>query len=196
MPPVRTTSDAFSDRRLRLTAVSYLAILCCVMGSSSGCAFYTPYQVFRITPDYNTERRLSLQAEVFDHLPPRPLRVRMDKWAYNVGPQPTTATIPIPGDAPVAPPPVPVIGPGPALVPSMSPEQVPGNDDLLDDAKPPALPPAPPQPRIDLQSDQPNSGRLGPSARANGAVRGASYEVPRTTTPTKPAPAGAWLFGS
>jgi len=197
MSPSRTVVDAPCSSRLRrLSRLSCFVITLCMFLTSSGCAIYTPFQVFRFTADYNTERRCSLQAEVFEHLPPRPVRVRMNRWAYNVGPQPMTAEIPIPSDAPVAPPPAPAIGPGPALVPSVTPEQMPGDDDLLDDARPPAFPPSPPQPRIDLQSDQPAGSRLGPSARANGAVRGASYEVRRATTPTTSAPTGAWLFGS
>lgn len=161
----------------------------------SGCAIYTPYQVFRFTADYNTERRPSFQTEVFEHLPPRPVRVRLNRWAYNVGPQATTAEIPIPEDAPIAPPPMPMGVPGPALVPSVipeSPETMPEDGDLLDESQPPAFPPSP---RIDLRSEQP-SGRVGPSARANSPVRGASYSVPQPSAKVPPSPTGAWLFGS
>lgn len=161
----------------------------------SGCAIYTPYQVFRFTADYNTDRRPSLQAEVYEHVPPRPVRVRLNRWAYNVGPQPTTAEIPIPGDAPVSPPPVLGIVPGPALVPSVTPgNTIPEDGDLLDESQPPPFPPPPPQPRIDLRSEQPGK-QFGPSARANSPIRGVSYSVPQPSVKAAPSPTGAWLFG-
>lgn len=179
---------------------SAYTVVACVMASLSGCAVFTPYQIFRFTADYNTERRMSFQAEVFDHLPPYPVRVRMNKWAYNVGPQPTSATIPIPAEAPVAPAPVPVQRPGAVMVPSVTPEPTSGESDLLDQSQPPPFPPTPTAPRTDLRSEQP-PGRMGPSARANAPVRGASYTVPAVPSPTAPArntpsPTGAWLFGS
>lgn len=173
----------YSDAKL------LLAMFCISALTLPGCALYSPYQVFRFTADYNTERRPSLQAEVFEHLPSHPVRVRLNQWAYNVGPQTSTSSIPIPANSPIAPDPT---------LPANPPEPgIPGNEalepDLLDESQPPAFLPAPPLPRTDLRSEQPG-GRMGPSARANGRVRGAGYKVPVPQTATVPAPTGAWLF--
>ncbi len=184
--------------RERLIAKHFLQIVCVLMFFLQGCALYSPYQVFRFTGDYNTERRPSLQAEVFEHLPSHPVRVRLNQWAYNVGPQISTSSIPIPANSPVAPAPMATPGPpqypgpnGPALNPGGEPPDA----DLLDEARPPDLLPRPPLPRTDLRSEEPGTGRFGPSARANGKIRGASYEVPVPQTQSVPDPPGAWLFG-
>ncbi len=186
---VRTPCHGFCSQRGTLRATLFLTIGFVAM-LLSGCAIYTPYQVFRFTADYNTERRASFQAEVFEHVPSRTVRVRMNRWAYNVGPQPTTASIPIPSTARVTP--VPIITSPPASTP---PAAAPGDGrDLLEESQPPV--PVPPVPRTDLRSEEPG-GRFGPSARANNGVRGASYEVPRVmppNVPSVPTPTGAWLF--
>lgn len=58
----------------------------------SGCAIYTPFDVTRFWVDYNSERECNAQCEVYDHLPPRTVRVKMYMWSYNVGPPPTSYT--------------------------------------------------------------------------------------------------------
>jgi hypothetical protein len=52
----------------------------------SGCAIHTPYEVVRYWADWNTERHVNCQCEVFDHLPPKTARVKLMRWGYNVGP--------------------------------------------------------------------------------------------------------------
>ncbi len=53
----------------------------------SGCALHTPHEVVRCWADYNTERQINAQVEVFDHLPPKTARVKLMRWGYNLGPE-------------------------------------------------------------------------------------------------------------
>jgi hypothetical protein len=55
----------------------------------AGCALHTPYKVLRYNVDYNTERHLSAQVESYDHLPLKPVRVKLMRFGYNVGPLPS-----------------------------------------------------------------------------------------------------------
>jgi hypothetical protein len=55
----------------------------------TGCALHTPYQVLYGTIDYNTERHLSAQVSSYDHLPLKPIRVKLMRFGYNVGPLPS-----------------------------------------------------------------------------------------------------------
>ena len=55
-----------------------------------GCAIYTPFETKRYWVDYNTERQHNAQIEIFDHLPPKTVRVKMYQWGYNIGPAPTS----------------------------------------------------------------------------------------------------------
>lgn len=189
--PLLIKSCAAVRRRRR--AATCLLIVGSVL-TLPGCAVYTPYQVFRFTGDYNTERRISVQGEVFEHLPSRPVRVRLNQWAYNVGPQTSTSSMPIPANAPVAP--APAIPPTlpPAPDPTLDLDSGPPDPDLLDESQPPAIP-QPPYPRTDMRTEQPGGGRTGPSARADGSIRGASYAAPSPLPKPVPAPDGAWLFG-
>lgn len=171
-------------------------VTCALIAVTSGCAMYTPAgQLYRITPDYNTERRPAIHAEVYEHLPPLPMRVILNRWAYNVGPMPSTSSIPIPSNSPVAPvSPAPNGSTSPPLPPPPGLPSGTGLDpDLLDEAQPPEFSPASPGPRTDLRSQE-GGNRPGPSARANTGVRGASYEVPARQSQAIPTPAGAWLF--
>lgn len=173
-----------------------MAILFVLASSQLGCAIDTPSQVFRFTADYNTERRFSVQGEVFEHLPSHPVRVRLNRWAYNVGPQVSTSSIPIPANSPVTPPPTPVIAPPLPPQPGLSEDSDRPQEDLLEESRPPRLPPDSwSTPRTDLRNEERGNGRGGPSARANGNVRGASYEVTQGPVPAEPPPAGVWLFG-
>lgn len=194
LPPLDPTHCGARVRKCY--ASHFTKMLCVFTAFLQGCAIYTPYQVFRFTGDYNTERRPSLQGEVFEHLPSHPVRVRLNNWAYNVGPQASTSSIPIPANSPIIP--SPVVPPnyqqdsvpnGPALKPGDN------ETDLLDEAQPPEFFPTGPLPRTDLRSEERVPGRVGPSARANGNVRGASYEVPISPPRSLPDPTGAWLFG-
>ncbi len=181
----------------RLLLSVFRATLCALMLTPAGCAICTPSQVFRFTADYNTERRMSMQGEVFEYLPSHPVRVRLNKWAYNVGPQVSTSSIPIPSNSPIGPAPVPDVAPPLPPQPGLTSDPEFTDEDLLEDARPPYLPPAPPLPRIDLRSQQrgnePN--RSGPSARAESRIRGASYQVASPLPSSPPVPSGAWLFG-
>lgn len=55
----------------------------------SGCVLHTPYKVIRYSIDTNTERHLSAQVEAYDHLPLKPVRMKLMRWGYNVGPLPS-----------------------------------------------------------------------------------------------------------
>ncbi len=68
-----------------------------------GCAVYDPYRVWRFSFDYNTERALSAQMGVYDHLPPKPVKFRLIRWAYNVGPSPDRTPQMIPANSPTKP---------------------------------------------------------------------------------------------
>lgn len=186
-PPV-----SFRDGGRRASAAVLYPWICVCLLISPGCALYSPYQVFRFTADYNTERRLSLQGEVFEHLPPHPVRVRLNTWAYNVGPQQSSLNMSIPANSPISPtepPPRPAL---PSEPPLPHPSE-PFDSDLLDESLPPEFSPASPGPRTDLRSEE-RGGRMGPSARANGSIRGASYEVPSPQRTPPPRPTGTWLF--
>jgi len=104
--------------------------------SLSGCVVFDPWQVWRCSVNYNTQRACSAQITVYDHLPPKPARTRLMQWGYNVAPvmsPPTTFAIPanVPID-PFAIPPAPGMDPTPPLQ----------SPDMLDRARPPELPPA------------------------------------------------------
>lgn len=60
---------------------------CLTLLGFSGCALHTPHEVVRCWADYNTERHLNAQVEVFDHLPPKTARVKLMRWGYNLGPE-------------------------------------------------------------------------------------------------------------
>lgn len=95
----------------------------------SGCAVYDPTHVWRYHADFNTERQLSAQWVDYTHQPPKHVRMRMTKWAYNVGPSPMKSEITIPTESPTLP-----ITPLPVGVePSYRP-------DMLEEAEPPAFP--------------------------------------------------------
>lgn len=151
-----------------------LLLGCCLI-CESGCAIYDPYRVWRFGADYNTERQLSMQWSVQEHLPPKHVAVRLMKWRYNPGTTPHAASYAIPANSPVNP-----ITPAPTGV-------LPGNvDDELEQAAPPSiLPPIPPYPQQPIQLP---SRKLvepyGPSASGGTTSRSTS------ATPT------SWMFGS
>lgn len=125
-----------------------------------GCAIYDPYQVWRFHADFNTERGLSAQWMAYDHLPPKRVRMRLMKWGYNVGPSPVRMPFAIPDDSPVQP----LMPPSPGAIPG------PGGD-LLEEARPPALPrieEAPPPYPLSLPKT-PASGPEGPTALRSSA---------------------------
>lgn len=62
----------------------------------SGCAIYSPFDMKRYGFDWNSERHLNAQVEMFDHLPPKPLRVKLMRWGYNIGPS-GDCPVPAPG---------------------------------------------------------------------------------------------------
>jgi len=154
------------------------AALACL--GSSGCAVYDPYRVWRFGFDFNTERQLAGYVATYEHLPPRPVRMRLTKWAYNVGPSQTTAGLYIPADATTQP-----AVPPPDGVPPGS------GDDLLEQAQPPTiLPDLPPVPSPSAAPQFAPDRQPGPTAARPGRVRSASY----TTTPADPS--AAWLFAT
>lgn len=149
---------AESPRCLSLMTLLLLAIC-------PGCAMYSPTQIWRYNFDYNTERALSAQWTGYDHLPPKPVRMRITKWAYNVGPSPIRGDYEIPAESPVAP----VVAPPVGVLPGAT-------QDLLDQARPPTLlptPPLPPQPS-GLPS-QPMVEPYGPTAAQPSRVTHASW---------------------
>jgi hypothetical protein len=148
-----------------------------VASGLSGCAVYDPFQVWRFTADYNTQRCYSAQATYYDHLPPKNVRVRMVQWGYNVGPNGPAIAFPIPSDAqttPVLPPPAP---PAPAMIPVAPP----ADDDLLDRSQPPEFPTAP----LPDRSSAP-----GPTAEGETGIERSAY----TTAPARRITSRAWLF--
>ena len=161
-------------------------LLAAVCGSLSGCAVYDPYRVWRYGIDFNTERQLSAQWEVNEHLPPKHVAVQLMKWGYNVGPSPMRAPAEIPPNSPVAP-----VVPVPEGV-------LPGNEpDELDQAQPPVLPPSnrplPPDPTG--LPNRPQVEFYGPTAHSAAT----SSPIMRTSaTATAPRVAGAddWMFFS
>jgi len=50
---------------------------------------HTTTLVHRYSLDYNTERRMNVQVESLDHLPVKPVRMKLMRWGYNVGPFPS-----------------------------------------------------------------------------------------------------------
>ncbi len=161
-------------------------------GVASGCTVVTPYQLWQVRADYNTERRWATQIEVREHLPPKPAAVRTMTWGYNVGPSPSPATASmIPVDAPVEP-----LVPAPTGVRPGGPSQ-----DLLDRSEPPALPPTPsrssrsgsrtpPRDPRSMPTDEPTD--QGPTALWPERIRPIGYAAPAGKAPDDP-PA-AWLF--
>lgn len=131
-----------------------------LLGPLSGCAFYRPYEVVRVWGDWNTERQLNFQVENFNHLPLKPVRVRLATWAYNPGapgtPVPprsaSPATTVVPADALPPPPPVPPMeDPTGMGIPQVPPTPLPPQPnppppaagavrDLLEMARPPRVP--------------------------------------------------------
>ncbi|HUQ70798.1 MAG TPA: hypothetical protein VM165_14810 [Planctomycetaceae bacterium] len=157
--------------------VCCLAAAACV--TASGCALYTPVKVWRWTFDYNTEREFGFQVEAYDHLPPRPIRMRMTKWAYNVGPSPSPGMMFIPEGAPMTP----QDSPAPTLPPAPAPDQ-------LDNARPPALPPEP------ASTLTPLTPRSGPSAFRSRNMRSISYQNSVAPDPNPTPATAAWLFST
>jgi hypothetical protein len=74
-------------RARRMTRFAWLPVAV-TFSLVSGCVVYTPFEVCRYWADWNTERHVNAQCESFDHLPPKPARVRLMRWGYNVGPTP------------------------------------------------------------------------------------------------------------
>jgi len=64
--------------QLRYVSIAFF-LLC-------GCAHRSQWEVKRWCADWNSERECNAQVESFDHLPPKPTRVRLMRWGYNVGP--------------------------------------------------------------------------------------------------------------
>lgn len=130
------------------------------LGPLSGCAFYRPYEVVRMWGDWNTERQCNFQVTHYNHLPLKPVRVRLATWAYNPGapgtPVPprsaSPATTVVPADALPPPPPVPPMeDPTGMGIPQAPPTPLPPQPDppppaagaardLLDMARPPRVP--------------------------------------------------------
>ncbi len=122
----------------------------------SGCAIYDPHQVWRFQANYNTERALSVQWTGYDHLPPKTIRMRLLKWGYNVGPSPTRMGFMIPDEAVVEP----RVEPPTGVLPGREP-------DLLEESRPPALPPVvPPGPQRSGLPGAPAPEPYGPTAEA------------------------------
>ncbi|HTN02681.1 MAG TPA: hypothetical protein VL132_12410 [Planctomycetaceae bacterium] len=168
-----------------------------ICGPLSGCAFYRPYEVVRVWGDWNTERQLNFQVENFNHLPLKPVRVRLAKWAYNPGaagtPVPprsgSPATTIVPADALPPPPPVPPMeDPTGMGIPQERPTPSPptpnppppvgsAGQDSLDLARPPRLPASkaprgaevlPNRPgKIPYEDPEDDDGDLGPTAQRN-----------------------------
>jgi hypothetical protein len=162
----------------------FCAALVCL--ATTGCAVYTPTQVHRWGFDYNTERQLAGYVATYDHLPPRPVRMRLTKWAYNVGPSQSTAGMVIPPDARMLP-----AAPLPDGVP-------PGpGDDLLEESRPPTLlPDAPPLPSPSAAPRSSAPTQPGPTALQPRRVQTIGHTSP-VTAPPRQSPANAsWLFAS
>lgn len=177
-----------------------------LIGPLSGCAFYKPYEVVRIWGDWNTERQCNFQVENFNHLPLKPVRVRLAAWAYNPGapgtpvpPRPgSPATTVVPADALPPPPPVPPaedpsgLGipqprtiPAPPL-PSAPPPTTGTTEDLLDLARPPQVPSSKRPRGAEVLPNRPGhvapatpddeTGGLGPTAQAPTGVLPSVYQ--------------------
>lgn len=152
-----------------------------------GCAVYDPYRVWRFGADYNTERQLSAQVGEYDHLPPRPVPVRLMKWGYNVGPSPQRgSSYAIPAHSPTAPTQPPPIG----VEPGGKYEDYDLPPMPIWPSRPPVpwQPPLPPQPS--LLPSQPLLEPFGPTATAPRPEQRTSARAPVSATPA------AWLFSA
>lgn len=113
----------------RLDAKQWQSATLIGVAFASGCCVVSqPLYVYRTSADYNTERRYSIQGEVFEHLPLPAWRVQLMQWGYNVNPVASSASVFVPPNSPVA-------------KPTTLPDVPPVTDDapdLLDRARPPA----------------------------------------------------------
>ncbi|GIX05174.1 MAG: hypothetical protein KatS3mg114_1043 [Planctomycetaceae bacterium] len=136
---------------------------------TTGCVLYDPWQVWQFGADYNTYRRCSAHVTVYEHLPPSATRVRLYRWAYNVGVAPVWSADENTGGERLQ-------------VPQSEASGVPG----------PLLPPPPVPAPNDSASQQPAPFPVGSPSVAvtsSSATTSAlpSWHVPRTV---------AWLFAS
>lgn len=162
------------DRLFRLLLAGLCVPVC-------GCAIYNPVKVWRFSFDFNAERQLAFHATGYDHLPPKVVRMRLTRWAYNEGPSPVPSTMIIPDGSPVSPPASPDVPPlPPAAAPPVSP-------DLLEGSRPAEMLPAPPLPATGVTNP------VGPSAGRSLDTQRISYAMPRSAAKPQ-SPAGAWLF--
>lgn len=177
----------------------YRAVACgLLMCWLSGCAVYTNHSIHRHRLDWNTERAVSLQCEVHEHLPPRPVRGMMFRFPYNVGctagagptliaPQPSFVATELPIETHQGHPPTEPSIPAPYAAPLVPPVEAtsPAFESPLNDPRPNDRPPAPLIPPVD---STPAPGNL-PSPQADQLDRAAppNWPLPGTTRSSEPA---------
>lgn len=189
-----------------------------LIGSLSGCAFYRPYEVVRVWGDWNTERQLNFQVTHYDHLPLKPVRVRLATWAYNPGtpgtPVPPRSASPettvVPADALPPPPPVPPMeDPTGMGLPQTPPTPLPpqpdppppaagASRDLLELARPPRVPSAraprgakvlPNRPgTIPEEAPEADADEMGPTAQTQSSILPSVYQTASPPLVPRPEP--------